>query len=159
MTDLAERLMGGEMMSDQLRVRPFTIADASQVVDLLQDVSRFQLSPDQAQNSAQAFVMQNGVYAFVALEDCKVIGFGALFAYGRVRGGRVAVIEDMVIAENFRGRGVGRLILDELIKSAQEEGCFKVSLESSNIAQSFYQAAGFECGGQTMKRVLSIYKQ
>jgi len=154
MTNLAETFMGGEIMSDQLRVRPFTIADASQVVELLQDVSRFQLLPGQAQDSAQAFVLQNSVYAFVALEDCKVIGFGSLFAFGRVRGGRVAVIEDMVVAKNFRGRGVGRLILDELIKSAQEEGCFKVSLESSDIAQSFYQAAGFEFGRQAMKLVL-----
>ncbi len=141
-------------MSNQFRVRPFNIADASQVVELLQDVSLFQLPPDQAKKSAQAFVMQNGVYAFVALEDCRVIGFGSLFSYGRVRGGRVAVIEDMVVAENFRGLGVGRLILDELIKTAQAEGCFKVSLESSDIAQLFYRTAGFVYGNQAMKRVL-----
>lgn len=140
-------------MNNQLRVRSFTVADACQVVELLQDVSHYQLSLDQAQISAQAFVLQKGVHAFVALEERKVIGFGSLLTFRRVRGGRVAVIEDMVVAEKFRGRGVARLILDELIKAAKEEGCFKVSLESSYIAESLYKAAGFECGGQVMKRI------
>ena len=141
-------------MNDELRVRPFLIEDAERVVELLQDVSVFNLNSSEARRSAESFLQQSGAYACVVSKGPQVIGFGSLFAFSRVRGGRSAVIEDMVVGKAFRGKGIGKLILNELLKYAQSEACFKVSLESSDGARSFYQTAGFKPGGQVMKMVL-----
>lgn len=138
-------------MTSKFEVRQFSIDDAIQVGDLLQVVSSFQLSPLEAQNAAKKFIGQHGTHAFVAVKGGQIIGYGSVIGFVRVRGGRSAVIEDMVVAKKFQGKGVGKRILAELIKSAQVEGCFKVSLESSDNARTFYLAAGFEYGGESMK--------
>lgn len=141
-------------MTSEFELRQFSIEDTSQVVDLLQEVSSFQLSPLEAQNSVQKFIGQHGTHAFVAIKGGKIIGFGSVITFLRVRGGRTAVIEDMVVAKTFQGKGVGKQIIAKLIISAQSEGCFKVSLESSDNAQAFYLTEGFEYGGQAMKLFL-----
>jgi GNAT superfamily N-acetyltransferase len=57
----------------------------------------------------------------------------------------------MAVSTEMRGQGIGRLILEDLLAQARKRGCFKVSLESSEMAEQFYRAAGFDIGGHVMK--------
>jgi glucosamine-phosphate N-acetyltransferase len=77
-----------------------------------------------------------------------------MFVLKRVRGGCSGLIEDVVVAADVRGQGVGRQIVDALVSVARERGCFKVSLEAAGAAQSFYKASGFTVAGQAMKILL-----
>ncbi len=140
-------------MNQELKVQPFSVEDVEQVVDILQDVSVFQVTHNKARESAKNLIGQSNAYACVVLQGSQVLGFGSLFTFDRVRGGRSAVIEDMVVAKDFRGKGIGRLVLKELLRHARAEGCFKVTLESSEAARGFYQTAGFKSGGQSMKLI------
>ena len=140
-------------MIEKIKVRPFSIDNAPQVLELLQEISRHRLLPIEAQNFAKEFIGQPGAQGYVALEGDVVIGFGSIVTYMRVRGGRCGVIEDVVVAENFRRRGVASMIITELMKFAQKGGCFKVSLESNNASRSIYKASGFDDGGLTMKHI------
>ena len=45
----------------------------------------------------------------------------------------------MFVASDVRGQGVGRKIVQELVSTAQVRGCFKVSLESAESAESFIE--------------------
>lgn len=138
-------------MQASIRLRPFAAEDAEQVVELLQDVSVYR--PDSAKvfELGRIFAEQKDSYACVAAHDERLVGFGSLFVLNRIRGGRSAIIEDMVIAADMRGHGIGRLVLEDLIGQAQKMACFKVTLESSEMAREFYRAAGFEIGGHVMK--------
>ena len=138
-------------MKTNVSLHPFAPEDAEQVVKLLQDVSAYQPDSDKIKDLGQIFVEQEKTFACVAVRDGCVIGFGSLFVLGRLRGGRSAIIEDMVVSAQERGQGIGRSILEYLLAQARKEGCFKVSLESSDIAIQFYQIAGFEIGGHMMK--------
>jgi GNAT superfamily N-acetyltransferase len=140
-------------MIEKIKVRSFSIDDSLQVLELLQEISRYQLLPIEAQNFAKEFIRQSGAQGFVALEGDVVIGFGSIVTYMRVRGGRCGVIEDVVVAKNFRRKGIASMIIAELMKFAQMGGCFKVSLESNNASRSIYKASGFDDGGQTMKHL------
>ena len=132
-------------------MRPFAPEHAEQVIQLLQDVSAYQPDQDKIQELAQSFLEKKQSFACVAVNGRYVIGFGSLFLLNRVRGGRSAIIEDMVVSARVRGQGVGRSILEYLLAQARKEGCFKVSLESSDMAIQFYKAAGFTIGGHVMK--------
>lgn len=141
-------------MTVQLVVRPFAPDDIEPVVDLLQDVSAYRPSPGAIGELALRFAELDNCYACVAVHGDRVIAFGSMFVLQRVRGGRSGIIEDIVVAAGERGSGVGRHILEDLVREARARGCFKVSLEAADKAQPFYRAAGFDAAGQAMKRLL-----
>ena len=80
------------------------------------------------------------VLAFV---DGVPIGTGRILSDGHI--GRVAVLKD------YRGFGIGKLIMKELIKWAQDITLKKVWLSSQWHAHSFYLDLGFVCVGDIYK--------
>lgn len=141
-------------MKVKVSLRPFSPEDAEQVVELLQHISDYRPDPKKVPELANIFAEQKESYACVAVHSGCVVGFGSLFVLSRVRGGSSAIIEDMSVSTEMRGHGIGRLILEDLLTQARKRGCFKVSLESSEMAKRFYRAAGFAIGGHVMKYLL-----
>ena len=80
------------------------------------------------------------VLAFV---DGVPIGTGRILSDGHI--GRVAVLKD------YRGLGIGKLIMKELIKWAQDMNLEKVWLSSQWHAHSFYLDLGFVCVDEIYK--------
>ncbi len=138
-------------MTAQVSIRAFISKDIDAVIDLLQDVSSYRPEAHTVPLLAQSFTAREDCYACVATQNCRLIAFGSVFILNRVRGGRTGIIEDVVVAADVRGQGVGRQIVDALVTAARVRGCFKVSLEAAASAQSFYAASGFKSGGQTMR--------
>jgi ribosomal protein S18 acetylase RimI-like enzyme len=65
-----------------------------------------------------------------------------------------AVVENVVVAKAHRRRGVGRILLQEAIGHAKDEGCYKVQLISAKHrteAHAFYRSLGFEAVGEGFK--------
>lgn len=59
-------------------------------------------------------------------------------------GGRVGLVEDLVVTHGCRGRGVGRLLLRKLEERAQERGLTRLQLLADHTnapALDFYRAA------------------
>ena len=71
------------------------------------------------------------------------IGTGRILSDGHI--GRVAVLK------NYRGLGIGKSIMKELIKCAQDLSLEKVWLSSQWHAHSFYLDLGFVCVGEVYK--------
>lgn len=138
-------------MKANVSLRPFAPEDAEQVVELLQNISAYRPDSEKVPLLANIFAGQQESYACVAVHGGCVVGFASLFVLSRVRGGCSAVIEDMAVSTKMRGHGIGRLILEDLLAQARKRGCFKVSLESSEMAEQFYRTAGFNIDGHVMK--------
>ena len=79
----------------------------------------------------------------LAFVDGVPIGTGRILNDGHI--GRVAVLK------NYRGLGIGKLIMKELIKWAQDMNLEKVWLSSQWHAHSFYLDLGFVCVGEIYK--------
>jgi glucosamine-phosphate N-acetyltransferase len=135
-------------------IRTFKPEDMGAVIDMLQDVSAYRPDADAITTLAEVFAAQMDCQACVAIQGGQLIAFGSLFILNRVRGGRTGIIEDVVVAQNMRGQGVGKQIVGALVAAARARGCFKVSLEAAVSAQPFYVAGGFEAGGQAMRIML-----
>ncbi len=141
-------------MIGSIKLRQFAPEDIVQVVDLLQSVSVYRPDSVQILELARLFVGHEDSYACVVVQGDRVLGFGSLFILRRIRGGRSAIIEDVVVDAELRGRGIGRLVVTDLVAQARTRGCFKVSLEASDTALAFYEACGFSFGGQAMCTLL-----
>ena len=73
-----------------------------------------------------------------------VIGFGSIFTITKVRGGKQAIIEDIVVDKKFRKLGLGKLLLKKLLDKAKKQKCYKVILQSKKNQVAFYQKIGFK---------------
>ena len=79
----------------------------------------------------------------LAYVDGVPIGTGRILIDGHI--GRVAVLK------NYRGHGIGKLIMKELIKWAHDMSLERVWLSSQWHAHSFYLDLGFVCVGDIYK--------
>ena len=76
----------------------------------------------------------------LAVEDEAPVGTARMQQDGHI--GRVAVLA------RYRGRGIGRLLVAELIGTARSRGLDQVYLHSQTSATEFYVKLGFERYGQ-----------
>jgi predicted GNAT family N-acyltransferase len=79
------------------------------------------------------------VHAVVRDRDGSAIATGRLLPDGRI--GRMAVLAP------WRGRGLGRMVLESLLAAARERGSARVFLYSQADAVGFYERAGFIAEG------------
>ncbi|MBS3172179.1 GNAT family N-acetyltransferase [Candidatus Woesearchaeota archaeon] len=81
-----------------------------------------QLYPNNPQLHLERFqevVSKPENYVYAALEQGKVIGTASMFHYKKL-GGIVFVIEDVVVDETIRGKGIGKSLTDKLVDIATE---------------------------------------
>jgi GNAT superfamily N-acetyltransferase len=72
-------------------------------------------------------------------------------------GSERALVETMFVARDWRGRGVGGVLLDHACARARERGCGMVQLNSNKQradAHRFYVRHGFEATHEGFKRTL-----
>ena len=142
-------------MNSKISTRSFKPEDMAQLMDMLQDVSQFIPENANLDHLASDFINNNkSSYACVAVCNEKVIGFGSVFILNRIRGGCSAVIEDVVVDESFRRKGVGRLIIKMLLDFVKEQNCFKVTLVAAEHNILFYESLGFKEDNRSMKLIL-----
>ena len=83
----------------------------------------------------------------VARSGSAVVGMvNLLFTVSTAEGGRVMLLEDMIVHPDHRGQGVGLLLIEAAIARAAAERCARITLltdEDNNQAQWFYGRAGF----------------
>lgn len=70
-----------------------------------------------------------------------------LFTVSTAEGGRVIILEDFIIAQEERGKGYGRYLMDFIIAWAKKQGFLRITLlvDSCNPgAQVFYAKMGYK---------------
>lgn len=136
-------------------LREATEADLDQVLALyqgLEDSPEHVLSLAQAQRMLAQFSAYPNYRLWVACEgpapEAHVVGTYALLVMHNLahRGAPSAVVEDVVVAADRQGQGIGRQMMVHAIQQAREAGCYKLALSSHRKrteAHAFYQALGF----------------
>ena len=72
----------------------------------------------------------------------------------KIRGGLIGFIEDIAVIEEYRMRGIGNKIINELIKKGKNRGCYKLVLECREETNNFYKKIGFNESGLSMTMIL-----
>lgn len=82
-----------------------------------------------------------GSFCFaIALVENRIIGMGRALSDGVSD----AYIQDVVVLSQFRGKGIGRQIINTIINHLQEKGISWIGLISEPDATAFYQSLNFE---------------
>jgi GNAT superfamily N-acetyltransferase len=65
-------------------------------------------------------------------------------------------VSNLFVAVDLIGHGIGRALLDHLVRLAQAEGAARLHVASSRNAVSFYERAGFRLDADTANEVPEI---
>jgi len=101
--------------------------DCLRLLELVNELALYEKFPQEVTVTLQEFedagFGQNPVYkAFVAEVDGLIVGFALYYIrYSTWKGCRM-YLEDLIVTEALRGRGIGKLLFDRLILEAREQG-------------------------------------
>lgn len=94
----------------------------------------------------QQVVESPNLELWVVKENEKVVGMGELVIVLKPEG-VIAQIEDVVVSEDQRGKGLGKIISEKLIERARTRGARVIQLSSRSdrtAANALYQKLGFK---------------
>jgi len=90
---------------------------------------------------------------FVAVLDSKVIGSTTLLIEPKFihKGGKVGHIEDVVIAKEYQGTGIGEKLINFVLDHAKQNQCYKTILDCTDDVKQFYEKIGFKKHSNCMR--------
>ncbi len=106
------------------------------------------LSVAEAEHIHAEFSRYPNYRLFVACDGDLVVGTYALLIMHNLAhlGTPSAIAEDVVVLASYRGKGIGRQMMDHAKAKAREAGCYKLALSSNRMrteAHAFYDSLGF----------------
>lgn len=111
----------------EIKIRSAVAEDCSRLLELIRELAEYEKAPDEVTVSLEEFreagFGSNPVWkAFVAESNGIIQGFGLYYVrYSTWKGCRL-YLEDLLVTEVMRGKGLGKLLFDRLIEEAVEKG-------------------------------------
>jgi len=105
-------------------IRAAVKEDCSAMMELIKELALYEKAPQEVTVSFEHFVESgfgaNPVWwAFVAEQEGKVIGFALYYIRYSTWKGQRLYLEDLLVTEALRGKGIGSLLFDRLIEECR----------------------------------------
>ena len=97
---------------------------------------------------AENIINENCVYLVAVSRGDDIIGFCSCHIQNLLHHcGKVAEIQELIVQENYRGKGIGNLLINEMTQRLVNKNCisFEVTAQNKRIAtHQFYETQGFK---------------
>lgn len=130
--------------------------DCPRLLELINELALFEKAPEEvdvtlAEFEDAGFGTKPVWKAFVAEVDGFIAGFALYYVRYSTWKGRRIYLEDLIVTESMRGKGLGKLLFDRVVQEAQElnfNGMTWQVLDWNQPAIDFYKkyGAGIEAG-------------
>ena len=132
-----------------VRISRLTKSSVSALADIRALMS--QLRSDRAEHGGKLsdlneMVKNKNLVIVVAKDGNRIVGVGSLYSLTKV-GKKIGYVEDVVVNEEYRGQGLGKRIMNEIIATARKkklQNLFLTSKPARVAANALYQKLGFE---------------
>jgi GNAT superfamily N-acetyltransferase len=133
-----------------ITIRNARIEDCPCLLELIRELAVYEKAPDEVTVTLEQFTDagfgESPVWkAFAAVDGDQIIGFALYYIrYSTWKGCRM-YLEDLLVTESYRGRGIGKMLFDKLLEEAREKnynGMVWQVLEWNEPAINFYKKYG-----------------
>ena len=110
----------------EITIRRAVKDDCPRLLELIQELATYERAPHEVTVTLDHFI-ESGFgeqpvwWAFVAEVDGKVVGFALYYIRYSTWKGQAMYLEDILITNEMRGKGIGKLLFDRLIDEAREK--------------------------------------
>jgi len=107
-----------------LNIRSATDRDCPRILELINELAVYERAPQEVTVTLDHFIETgfgaNAIWkAFVAEVDGTIVGFALYYTrYSTWKGSRL-YLEDFFVTEDFRGRGIGKILFEKVIEEAK----------------------------------------
>ena len=130
-----------------ISIRRAVKEDCPRLLELVQELATYEKAPNEVTVTLEHFVesgfgKQPVWWAFVAEESGIILGFALYYIRYSTWKGQAMYLEDILVTESARGKGVGKLLFDRLIDESKEKGFKRIVwqvLEWNDPAINFYK--------------------
>ena len=122
-----------------MKIRTLEPEDIKQVIDIW--TNSFSRNFSKPVNS-EYLSDPNSTTIVISVEDI-IVGVASIHIIKKLT--RIlGIIEDVAVNEKYRGKGVGKKLVESLILIGKQKNCDKIVLSSSEQNSKFYEKIGFK---------------
>lgn len=130
-----------------INIRRAEKADCPRLLELVQELADYEKAPDEVTVSLGHFA-ESGFgktpvwWAFVAEVEEKIVAFALYYIRFSTWKGQRLYLEDIIVTQDMRGKGIGKMLFDRLIQEGKEkklQGMNWQVLEWNDPAIHFYK--------------------
>ncbi len=147
-----------------IQIRRAVEKDCEQILNLVKELAVYEKAPNEVTVSLEQFTTsgfgeQPVWWAFVAEDEHAIIGFALYYIRFSTWKGERMYLEDFLVTEQCRGKGVGKMLFDVLIQEAKEKQFNAIVwqvLDWNEPAINFYNKYKTKFDGEWLNGCLEI---
>ena len=133
-------------------IRPGKKSDIPQVFQLIKELAEYEKALDKVSNTVEKLEEDgfgpNPVYElFVAEIENKIVGIAITYYRFSTWRGKVMYLEDLIVKEHMRRKGIGKKLFDMVLDHAKVTRCVGLSLQVldwNDLGINFYKKYNME---------------
>ena len=121
----------------EIKIRVGKENDLPQVFDLIKELALYEKAPQEVTNNIEK-MKEDGFGAnpvfifFIAEKNEKIIGISLFYIRYSTWKGKCLYLEDIIVTENFRGKGIGNLLFTKTCEYAKEKNFVSINWQVLN---------------------------